>query len=321
MRKVIKNFSLPSLFIMLTLTTGCQKAMEYYPKNGGHAGNKTIAQIVNMSEDYKLLKLALARTGLLDDLNTKGPFTVFAPDNKAFAAAGLPDASAIAKIDKETLKSILLYHVLGSKVLAGDIPVADNTPVKTLNGKDIFVTKKNGKVCVNGIMVVMPDIIATNGVIHAIDRVLIPPAGTIVDLAAGNPNFSLLVEAVKWASTGSVNVLNLLNGPGPLTVFAPTNKAFTDAGLGDVNKIKSLPPDALAGILAYHVIGARVFSCNLVDASTPATLNGQTVTISLTGGPKVTGNGNGGNPSNIIITDLITTNGTVHAIDRVLLPK
>jgi uncharacterized surface protein with fasciclin (FAS1) repeats len=321
MLKFIKTPALPAMFMLLAFVTGCQKTMEYFPKGGSNAGNKTIAQIVNMSEDYKLLKLALSRTGLLDDLNTKGPFTVFAPDNKAFAAAGLPDASAIAKIDKETLKSILLYHVVGSKVLAGNIPVADNTPVKTLNGKDIFVTKKDGKVCVNGAMVVMADIIASNGVIHAIDKVLIPPTGTIVDLAAGNPNFSLLVEAVKWASTGSVKVIDLLNGPGPLTVFAPTNAAFAAAGLGDANKIKALPPDALAGILAYHVIGARVFSCNLVDGSKPATLNGQTVSISLSGGPKVTGNGNGGNASNIIITDLITTNGVVHAIDRVLLPK
>jgi uncharacterized surface protein with fasciclin (FAS1) repeats len=321
MFRFIKSPALPVLVMMFALATGCQKAMEYYPKGGTNAGNKTIAQIVNMSEDYKLLKLALSRTGLLDDLNTRGPFTVFAPDNKAFAAVGLPDANAIAKINKETLKSILLYHVIGSKVLAVNIPAADNTPVKTLNGKDVFVTKKDGNVCVNGAMVIMADIIASNGVIHVVDKVLIPPTGTIVDLAAGNPDFSLLVEAVKWASTGSVKVIDLLNGPGPLTVFAPTNAAFAAAGLGEANKIKALPPDALAGILAYHVIGARVFSCNLVDGSTPATLNGQTVGISLAGGPKVNGNGNGGNASNIITTDLITTNGVVHAIDRVLLPK
>jgi uncharacterized surface protein with fasciclin (FAS1) repeats len=314
--------ALPVLLMVLALATGCQKAMEYYPKgSSANPGNKTISQIVNMSPDYSLLKLALSRTGLLDDLNTKGPFTVFAPDNKAFAAAGLPDATAIAKMDKGTLKSILLYHVIASKVLAGDIPVEDNTPVKTLNGKEIFVTKKDGKVCVNGAMVVVADIIASNGVIHAINKVLIPPTGTIVDLAAGNPDFSLLVEAVKWASTGSVKVIDILNGPGPLTVFAPTNAAFAAAGLGDAAKIKGISPDALAGILAYHVIGARVFSCNLVDGSTPATLNGQTVAISLATGPKVTGNGNGGNASNIIITDLVTTNGVVHAIDRVLLPK
>jgi uncharacterized surface protein with fasciclin (FAS1) repeats len=321
MLRFIKNPVLPAVIMLLVLATGCQKAMEYYPKGGNNGANKTIAQIVSMSDDYKLLKLALSRTGLLDDLNTKGPFTVFAPDNKAFAAAGLPDAAAIAKIDKETLKSILLYHVLGSKVLAGNIPVADNTPVKTLNGKDVFVTKKDGKVCVNGAMVVVADIPASNGVIHAINKVLIPPTGNIVQLAAGNPNFSLLVEAVIWASTGNVKVIDILGGEGPLTVFAPTNAAFAAAGLGDADKIKAVAPDALAGILAYHVIGARVFSCNLVDGSTPATLNGQTVGISLSGGPKVTGNGNGGNPSNIIITDLVATNGVVHAIDRVLLPQ
>jgi uncharacterized surface protein with fasciclin (FAS1) repeats len=321
MNRFLKNKILPLMLIFIALTMGCQKAMEYFPKGGGNTERKTIAQIVSMSDDFKLLKLALAKTGLLHDLNTKGPYTVFAPDNKAFAAAGLPDAEAIHKIDKETLKSILLYHVVGSKILAGQVPTADNTPVKTLNGKEIFVTKKEGKICINGVMVVMADIVASNGVIHVIDKVLMPPTGTIVDLAAGNPNFSLLVEAVKWASTGDINVLEILNGTGPLTVFAPTNAAFSAAGLGDADKIKSLAPNALAGILAYHVIAARVFSCNLVEGSSPATLNGQTVGISLTRGPQVTGNGNGGNPSNIIITDLVTNNGVVHVIDRVLLPQ
>lgn len=320
MYKFIKKPLLPAILLMIVIASSCQKAMEFYPKDGINAGNKTIAQIVNMSDDYKLLKLALSKTGLLDDLNGKGPFTVFAPDNKAFAAAGLPDAAAIAKFDKATLKSILLYHVIGSSIPAASIPAAANTPVKTLNGNNVFVTKQDGKVSVNGAMVVRADIFASNGVIHAVDKVLIPPTGTIVDLAAGNPNFSLLVEAVLWASTGSVPVLDILNGAGPLTVFAPTNAAFASAGLGDVNKIKAVAPDALANILAYHVISARVFSTNLVDGSKPITLNTQTITIGLSGGPKVTGNGNGGNASNIIITDLVTTNGVVHAIDRVLLP-
>ena len=321
MRNIIKIPTIALVTMIFLITSGCEKAMEYYPKGMGNTKNKTISQIVSMSEDYKLLKLSLSRTGLLDDLNSKGPFTVFAPDNKAFAAAGFPDAAAIAKIDKEVLKSILLYHVVGAKILAAQIPVADNTPVKTLNGKEIFVTRKNSKVCVNGVNVVMPDIIASNGVIHAIDRLLIPPTGNIVELASSNPDFSLLVEAVKWASTGDVNVAALLTGAGPLTVFAPTNKAFSDIGLGDVSKIKSIPPNTLTSILAYHVIQARVFSCNLVDGSSTGTINGQNLTISLNNGAKVIGNGNGGNPSNIIKTDFVATNGVVHAIDRVLLLK
>jgi uncharacterized surface protein with fasciclin (FAS1) repeats len=307
------------LSLAVMLAASCQKAMDYFPK-GGETGKRTIAQLVGANEDYRLLKLALARTGLLDDLNGKGPFTVFAPNNKAFAAAGLGDAAAIAKVDKETLKSILLYHVVGAKIKAGDIPVADNTPVKSLNGKDLYVTKKNGKVCVNGVMVTIADIDASNGVIHAVDRVILPPSGTIVDVALGNPNFSILVEAVKYASTGSTNVLALLSGAGPLTVFAPTNKAFQDIGLSSLDDLKKFTPDQVTGILAYHVIGARVYSCNLVDGSKPTTVNGATLTVSLTAGPQVLGNGNGGNPSNILATDISATNGVIHVIDRVLLP-
>jgi len=314
-----------SFSLILVLASSCQKAMDYFPKGGGVTEKKTIAQIVGMNDDYRLLKLALARTGLLDDLNGKGPFTVFAPNNKAFAAAGLGDASAIAKVDKETLKTILLYHVVSGNIKAADIPVADNTPVKALNDKTLFVTKKNGKVSVNGVSVTTADIIASNGVIHAVDRVILPATGTIVDIAAGNPDFSVLVEVVKYASTGSTDVLGLLSGPGPLTVFAPTNKAFlnllNDLGLSSLDDLKkTLTPDQVTGILAYHVIPGLVYSGNLVDGSKPATVNGASVTISLGSGAQVLGNGNGGKASNIVATDISATNGVVHVIDRVLLP-
>ena len=121
------------------------------------------------------------------------------------------------------------------------------------------------------------------------------------------------------ASQGSTNVAAALSGAGPLTVFAPTNQAFINAGFPTIESINAADPAALTSILTYHVVAARVFSCNLVDNAEVTTLNGGKLTIKLAGGAKVKGSSNSG-PSNIVITDLVATNGVVHVIDQVLLP-
>jgi len=284
MLSAFRSFKLASVtMLLLVLVTGCDKWKYFYP-NGNK--DKTIAQIVSANDDYKLLKVALVRTGLIDAVSKPGTLTVFAPDNKAFAAAGFPNAAAINNADVEVLKSILLYHVAGSKITASQIPVADNTPVTTLAAKDIFVTKKNNKVSVNGVPVVSADIIASNGVIHAISKVLIPPTGNIVELAQANTNFTYLVAAVLRASQGSTNVAAALSGAGPLTVFAPTNQAFINAGFPTIESINNADPATLTSILTYHVVAARVFSSNLVNNAAVPTLNGGTVTIKLNGSAK-----------------------------------
>ena len=121
------------------------------------------------------------------------------------------------------------------------------------------------------------------------------------------------------ASQGSTNVAAVLSGAGPFTVFAPTNQAFINAGFTTIASINAADPNNLTAILTYHVIGARVFSSDLLNNSMPATVNGGTVKITLTGGPKVKGNSNA-TGSNIILTDILATNGVVHVIDQVLLP-
>lgn len=307
------------LFSLAVLVQSCSKFKDYFPHGGG-TEKVTIAVIVAQTPDYSLLKTALQKAGLTEALSQKGTFTVFAPDNKAFAAAGLPNAEAINKLPVDVLKNILLYHVLASKTTASQIPSAINTPVNTLAGKEIFITKKDGKVSVNGANVVKADVMASNGVIHAVDKVLIPPQGNIVALAAANPNFTYLVAAVLRASEGATDVAALLSGAGPLTVFAPTNEAFKKAGFATIESIKAAKPDDLTPILAYHVVNGRIFSSALVNNAMVPTLNGAKVTIQLSSNKaKVKGNSNT-SASNILSTDLVADNGVVHVIDQVLLP-
>jgi uncharacterized surface protein with fasciclin (FAS1) repeats len=331
-------------FAMLTLfLVSCQKQSELKPDETGNSNNTIAAIIQNknlvltLTSDqadasargsagrqvrFNYLAAALARTGLTKELATlDGSYTLFAPTNEAFIDAGFATVQDIMNAPVEVLTPILLYHVLGAEVTSGNVPAGPNAAVTTLNGADAYVTRKpNGSVFINGVQVILADVNAVNGVIHVIDKVLIPPTGNIVQTAiAANPEFTYLVAAVLRASQGSVNVAGLLSGAGPFTVFAPTNQAFINAGFPTIASITNASPAALTPILAYHVIGARVFSSDLSNGMQPAMFAGGTTTITLTGGPKIKGNSNS-TASNIVKTDIVCTNGVIHVIDGVLLP-
>jgi uncharacterized surface protein with fasciclin (FAS1) repeats len=291
-------------------------------KKSNMGGKKTIYQTIASNPEYSFLTAAVTKeglTGALNEMSQQG-LTLFAPTNAAFNAAGFSSISDLAKVPDSTLTKILLYHVLSTKVEAAQIPQANNTAVITLNGQPIYATRTTeNKVFINGVNVTKANIECTNGVIHALDRLLLPASGTIVQTAIGNPNLSFLVSAVLRASQGTTDVAAVLSGAGPFTVFAPTNQAFMNAGFADISAINAADPNTLTSILTYHVIAGRIFSSDLTNGSTPATVNGEMVTISLTSGAQVKGKSNS-TPSNIIATDIVTTNGVVHVIDQVLLP-
>jgi uncharacterized surface protein with fasciclin (FAS1) repeats len=222
-------------------------------------------------------------------------------------------------MSEQQASAILQYHVVNGRQTAASLPSGNNTAVTALNNGTIYVTKNNNAVSVNGARVITPDVAASNGVIHLIDKVLMPPMGNIVQVAAGNPNFTYLVAAVQRASTGSNNVAQVLSGTGPLTVFAPVNQAFINAGFPTIQSISSADPAFLARILTYHVVADRVFSTNLVNGNV-TTAQGGNVSVNLASGVQVTGSGNSGNAANVTMADMVATNGVIHVIDRVLLP-
>jgi uncharacterized surface protein with fasciclin (FAS1) repeats len=270
--------------------------------------DNTITGVVVASADFSTLKDAVIKADLQTTLSGAGPFTVFAPDNAAFTASGI-DNAALASLTADQVKAILLYHTLPAKVMAADVPAGPNAKVTTAGGDSVFVTKNANGVFVNGVKVTQADISASNGVIHRIGRVLLPPAGNIVEtaVAAGlDPN---LAQTLSTAT---------------LTVFAPTNQAFTQL-LGNLglSKLEDIPVATLLAVLQYHVVGGRAFSSDLANGNLAMLANGNT-TVGLTdgtnGGPTITGNGNAGAKSNIIATNIVCRNGVVHLIDRVLLP-
>lgn len=300
------------------LITGCDKDDDDAP------ASNTITDVVVASGDFSILESAVVRANLQATLSGTGPFTVFAPDDAAFTASGISTAT-INSLSPADVQKILLYHTLGSRINAADVPAGPNAKVTTAGGDSVFVTRNASGVYINGIKVSQADISADNGVIHRIGRVLNPPAGNIVETAVA-AGLDSLVKAVTRATTapGGDPTLAATLGSATLTVFAPTNAAFTQLlGALSLTRIDDIPVATLLAVLRYHVVGGRAFSSDLANGSL-AMLAGGNTTINLTngtgGGPTITGNGNGANRSNITTTNIVCRNGVVHLVDRVLLP-
>jgi uncharacterized surface protein with fasciclin (FAS1) repeats len=306
-----------SIAFAAVLATGCKKEEDVTPN---------IAGLVTTTAEFSTLSAAVAKAGLGTTLSGTGPFTVFAPNNDAFTAAGITSA-VLSQLSASDASAILLYHTLGAKVVSTDVPAGPNAKVTTASGDSVFVTRNANGVFINGLKVAQADIPASNGVIHKLTSgVLLPPTGNIVNTAV-SAKLDSLVKAVTFAASapGGDPTLPTTLSNATLTVFAPTNAAFTALlaalNLKDINQI---PVATLLAVLRYHVVGGRKFSSDLANG-TLAMLAGGSSTINLTngttGGPTITGGGNGTNKSNIVAANVMCRNGVVHVIDRVLLPQ
>jgi transforming growth factor-beta-induced protein len=273
--------------------------------------SNTIADIAVANSEFSILVEALMKADLVGAVADKeAELTVFAPTNEAFVAL-LSDlgASSLDDISTEALTDILLYHVIGSKAMSTDLSTDYYPTLSTSNGNNVSMyIKVDGGVYINSnTMVTSPDIEAENGVIHVVDKVILPPS--VVNIALDNANFSTLVQAVVKAG-----LVDALSGEGPFTVFAPTNAAFDAlfATLG-VSGIDALSAEDLLPILTYHVVQGNVLSGSLSNGSVPTLNEGKNLTIDLTAGVKI-------NDSNVVAPDIQGANGVVHVIDKVLLP-
>ncbi len=321
MKRIFLSSQLVGLLVISLLTiVSCERGIQpQEPARSSGARiqiNQTITEVVVGSPNFSLLKTAVVKAGLADALAT-GNLTVFAPTDAAFQAAGFANAEAINNANVDVLRKILLYHVIGSERFFEDRISENLTGYRTLQGEEVYATSKGG-LSVNGIVVSQADLETTNGVIHVIDRVLLPPAGNTVEVAISNPNLTYLVAAVQRASQGEINLLPALAG-GNVTVFAPTNAAFMAAGFPTIDAIKAVDPNVLGRILRYHVVSGRKFSSQLSEGSLMTIQGNALATTKTPSRATVQGLGNS-SPASIVIPDVVTINGAVHVIDQVLLP-
>ena len=266
---------------------------------------------------FTTLVAAVTAAELVDTLKSEGPFTVFAPTDDAFAA--LPEGtveSLLLPENKQALTDILLYHVVSGKVIAAD--VVDLSSATTVLGKDVAIKVDGGNVYINDAQVIITDIETSNGVIHVIDAVILPPSEeetmmekTIVDIAVEDGRFTTLVAAVTAA-----DLVETLSSEGPFTVFAPTDDAFAALPEGTLDSLL-LPENkqALTDILLYHVVSGKVMAADVVGLSSAPTVLGKDITITVKDGSVYLND-----TIQVIITDIEASNGVIHVIDAVLLP-
>ena len=275
-----------------------------------------IVEVATAAGSFPTLLAAVEAAGLADALSDdSASLTVFAPTEAAFAA--LPEGTLDALLaDPEALANILTYHVLDSEVGVGAALDLAPTTVATLQGGDIALTKRDDDyLYVNLSQVVDYDIEASNGVIHVIDSVLLPPdltpsTMTIAEIAQADGNFDTLVTALTAA-----NLVGTVNDPdASLTVFAPTDAAFEELGEAAVNYLLN-NLEILESTLLYHVVaGAELTSIDAIAATGTSLVmaNGDEATISLgESGLMIEG-------ANIVTTDIVASNGIIHVIDVVL---
>ena len=272
---------------------------------------KSIIETAVAAGNFNTLAAALEAGDLIEPLSGKGPFTVFAPTDRAFAA--LPKGtleSLLEPKNKGTLQAILTYHVVPGRLEAKK--VLKSSFADTLNGQRIGFKVDDNGAFVDGAKITTTDIKCSNGIIHVIDAVILPSSNDIVATAVEAGSFKTLAAALEAAQ-----LVKALQGDGPFTVFAPTDAAFAALPAGTVETL--LKPEnigRLQSILKYHVISGRVYSDAAAKGATVKTLQGQELTTRSTEkGEVFVGE------AQVIKADIDTSNGVIHVIDRVLLPQ
>lgn len=336
MKKFLLFVTLIALFALSVIPSVAQYGQD----------EQTIAEIVVASTEADtpefttlLAAVSAADPAVLEALsNPEAELTVFAPTDAAFAAlveALGEEAFNEVLADQAALTDILLFHVLGSVVMAEDVAALFGeemepgvVSVETLNGQSIDIAlDEEGVITINGAGLVTTDIMASNGVIHVIDAVILPESKTLAEVVvaateAETPEFTTLLAAVSAADPAVLEALS--NPDAELTVFAPTDAAFAALAeaLGEeaFNGVLA-NQEQLTNILLYHVVegiytrtDVAAALAEMMDGVTLTMLNGDDATITATD------EGIFINEAQIVITDIDAANGVIHVIDAVILP-
>jgi uncharacterized surface protein with fasciclin (FAS1) repeats len=320
----MKNLFKTKVFTLIVCLSIFATSCSNDDNNDTPVADNTITGVATKTPEFSILVQALTKAELATTLQGTGPFTVFAPTDAAFTAfLSTAGYASINDVPKAALTQILLNHVVSGEVKSTDltttyIKTLAKGPASTTNNLSMFVNTASGKVKLNGVATVTTaDIMASNGVIHVVDKVIDLP--TIVTHATANPNFTSLVGALTGA--GQPDFVTILSGIGPFTVFAPTNDAFTalNTELSASGGIAGVSTANLTKVLQYHVVSGNILAASLTEGQIVSTLQTpQTFTIQLAGGAKIKDSNN--RISTIVATDVQCSNGVIHVLNKVLLP-
>lgn len=300
--------------------TSCQKYDDQKP---------TIAGIAVANADFSTLEAAAIKGGVAVVLSNSNPgdpsghYTVFAPNNAAFARLGLVDEGSLAALNTTFLTNTLLYHVSNGDLM-GSALTNNSKSGSALGGLTRRIVLRGSDKYINGSKILATDISASNGTVHVIDKVMIASGANIVNTAIAastanvfaSPELTFLVAAVVKSGLAAT----LSDPTANFTIYAPTDAAFKAAGFPTAAAVSALPAATLQAVLLNHAVGGGKFTSEL-NSTTAATAGGGTLTYGAFNNGTYTIKSNGiATPANMVIPDIQCTNGIVHIIDKVLLP-
>ena len=272
----------------------------------------SLADVVRRTPEFSALLRSLRRSGLLSTFVGEGPYTVFAPKDEAFAR--LLDDLGVKRLNQipvRELQQILKYHVVGdSELRSADL--TDGTKLNTLSDAELMVTVENDKLLINDIEILEPDILASNGVIHVVDEVLLPPKElyNIMDWLAQKPDYSILLQAVELSGLSAQ-----IREGNSLTLFAPNDVAFQKLfNVFRLQSIEELPGFMLRKVLLYHLLRDEVYTADIADEQELSSALGIPLSLIRSRNKIFVNN------AYITQADQAATNGVIHAVSDIILP-
>jgi uncharacterized surface protein with fasciclin (FAS1) repeats len=319
----MKNIKIKSALLALTLMGTIVSCDSEYKDE-----TPSIAGIAVANPNFSTLEGAAVQGGVVGVLSNSNPndpsgkYTVFAPTNDAFARLGLINAGSLGGLQNSFLTNTLLYHVSNGNLPSSQI-VNGGTSASALGVNRRFISRGND-LYINGSKIILTNVNASNGTVHAIDKVMIATGVNIVESALllkdskvfKSPELTFLVQAV--ISSGLAPTLSDPNNN--FTIYAPTDAAFKAAGFATTQDVANTSPAVLRQVLLNHAISGGQFTSEQTS-TTVSTAGGGTLTYSafLNGTFTVKSRGIT-TPANLVIPDIQCSNGVVHIIDTVLLP-
>ncbi|MEM1259692.1 MAG: fasciclin domain-containing protein, partial [Bacteroidota bacterium] len=345
MKHFLKMKNYLALCVVMLFAASCDDEDDGLSLVQNEIASLNIVEAASGNDELSTLVQALTKadenedSDLIGTLIGDGPFTVFAPTNTAFTdlLGNLEGFESLDDFDTEEertlLAKILQYHVVaGAAVPSSDL--SDGQEIGTVQGENVSVSLENGVFIQDKSdetsEVIIPDVDASNGIVHVIDKVLLPqevlsalaPSQDLVDIVTTTETLSALEAAVIKA-----DLVDTLKGDGPFTVFAPTDDAFMGLlmALGsDFNSLDDFDSEGeialLRDILLYHVVPAKVLEADLAAGEVETDLTDNSIEIIESEGTFVIGDASETNAA-ILDTDVEATNGVAHVINKVLLPQ
>ena len=332
-RLVFRNGLMALVIIIAGIVcfSGCMKTTITVPVVNS---SSSIEAIVNNATNLTVLDSILKRTGLISLLGSKDTvYTLFSPPNLAFSTIGLYD-STLYKDSTGYLLRLAKYHLIAGVAKTAALITADlmgpNAPYLSASGDTLYFTVNSTGIYINGNPLTQTDVMASNGVIHAIQSVLIPPTGTVWHTLAydsalyNDSSLTYLAAALNRASTSTsaaVNLDSLLSG-GVFSIFAPINAAFqADSNLSSIAAINAADPDSLYRLLTRHIVAGRVFSSDFsTTTKIPTLLQGDSVAFTVIYGTLGILQNDSINVSNFSTQNILATNGVIHKVGQLLVP-